>query len=67
MTNLGIPLNTINIASLFFADDIVLIGKNHASMDKLMHMARDFLNQKLCLTTQQLERQVFQATKTSQQ
>ena len=42
MTNLGIPLNTINIASLFFADDIVLIGKNRASMDKLMHMARDF-------------------------
>jgi hypothetical protein len=45
MTNLGIPLTTINIATLFFADDIVLIGKNRASMDNLMHIARDFFSE----------------------
>ena len=43
-TNLGIPLNNINIATLFFADDIVLIGKTRAAMNKLMSITRDFFS-----------------------
>ena len=43
-TGLGIDLGPINVASLFFADDIVLIGKSSLALDQLMLKTRIFLN-----------------------
>ena len=41
-TNLGLPLVNINIAAIFFADDITILGKNKASLDHLMAIERTF-------------------------
>ena len=41
-TGLGITLGSINISTIFFADDIVVMGKDKASLDKLMKMTRIF-------------------------
>ena len=41
-TNLGISLGTFNISSIFFADDIVIVGKNRSALDKLMDITRKF-------------------------
>ena len=41
-TGLGIDLQTINIAALIFADDLVLIAKNKKSLKKLMLMTRKY-------------------------
>ena len=41
-TNLGISLGNVNISSLFFADDIVILGKNKAALDSLMDITRKF-------------------------
>ena len=42
MSNHGLPLANLNIAALFFADDIVILGKNRAALDQLMTIARTF-------------------------
>ena len=41
-TGLGITLGNVNISTIFFADDIVVMGKDKSSLDKLMRMTRDF-------------------------
>lgn len=41
-TGLGIDLGPINVASLFFADDIVLVGKSGTALDTLMQKTRVF-------------------------
>ena len=47
-SGLGINLATHNISSIFFADDLVLIGRTKAALDTLMEITRDFFtNHKL--------------------
>ena len=41
-TDLGIPIGKIIISTIFFADDIVIIGKTRGSLNKLMIIAREF-------------------------
>ena len=41
-TGLGIDLDQVNISSIWFADDLVLFGKNKDSLDKLMTQTRTF-------------------------
>ena len=41
-SGLGIDLGDLNVSSLFFADDIVLIAKNKKSLDILMSKTRNF-------------------------
>ena len=41
-SNLGITLDNITISAIFFADDIVLIGKSKDALDKLMETTITF-------------------------
>ena len=41
-SGLGINLDTVNIAAVVFADDIVLIGKSDEALTKLMEITRSF-------------------------
>ena len=41
-TNLGIPIGGIIITAIFFADDIVIIGKTRGSLNKLMIIVKEF-------------------------
>ena len=43
-SGLGIDLCSQNVASLFFADDIVLIGSSRAALDQLMLKTRTFFH-----------------------
>ena len=43
-SNLGIPLGNICIASLFFADDIVVMGKSKEELERLMIMIRTYFH-----------------------
>ena len=42
LSKLGISLSDLNISALFFADDIVLVGKNTKNLDQLMTISRKF-------------------------
>ena len=41
-TGLGIDLCNTNISAIFFADDIVVLGKNSDALEVLMHKTRRF-------------------------
>ena len=41
-TGLGIQLGILNISTIIFADDIVLIGLSQKSLDQLMNITRSF-------------------------
>ena len=41
-TGLGIDLGTVNIAAVFFADDICLISRNKSTLNQLMDITRTF-------------------------
>ena len=50
-SGLGIDLDTTNISAIFFADDIVLIGRTHQGLQTLMNKARVFFcNHKLLIS-----------------
>ena len=52
-TGLGIPLGDINVSAIFFADDIILISKNHEDLSKLMKITQDyFKSHQLTLSTE---------------
>ena len=44
-TSHGLPLSNLCISALFFADDLVLIGKNKEALQKLMLITRRFFKQ----------------------
>ena len=51
-SGLGIDLSSINISSIFFADDLVLLGKSRSDLNKLMGMTQTFANSsKFCFIT----------------
>ena len=41
-SGLGIDLGSLNISALFFADDILIIGRSRAHLDKLMEITQVF-------------------------
>ena len=41
-SGLGIPLSSLNISSIFFADDLVLLGSSRNSLDQLLDITRKF-------------------------
>ena len=50
-SGLGINLGSLNISALFFADDILLIGKSRSDLSKLMEITRVFCkNHRLALS-----------------
>jgi hypothetical protein len=44
ISGLGIDLGPLNVSSIFFADDIVLIGRDQTALDKLMAITRTFFD-----------------------
>ena len=43
-SGLGINLATLNISAIFFADDLVLIGRTKPALDSLMEISRTFFS-----------------------
>merc|ERR1719427_1098610 len=41
-TGRGIDLGNTNISALFFADDLVLVGKSRSDLDELMKITRNY-------------------------
>ena len=51
-TGLGIDLGPVNVSAIKFADDIVLVGRNKNSLDKLITLTRIYIyGIKLCNLT----------------
>ena len=51
-SGLGLDLDTINISAIFFADDLVLLGRSGAALNTLMSITRTFFaNHRLELST----------------
>jgi hypothetical protein len=44
LSGLGLDLGSINISSIFFADDLVLLGKSRRALDTLMEITRKFFS-----------------------
>ena len=44
LSKLGIPLSSVNVSAILFADDIVLIGKDSQALSKLMGISRRFFS-----------------------
>ena len=63
LSKLGIPLSDVNISALFFADDIVLIGKSIKALDHLMSIARRFFsNHRLKISETKSKVMMYNAT-----
>ena len=63
LSKLGIPLSDVNISALFFADDIVLIGKSIKALDHLMSITRRFFsNHRLKISETKSKVMMYNAT-----
>ena len=43
-SGLGIDLENVNVSVIFFADDILLLGRSEAALDELMSITRDYFS-----------------------
>ena len=43
-SGLGIDLGEVNVSVIFFADDILLLGRSEAALDRLMSITRDYFS-----------------------
>ena len=56
-SGLGIDLHDVNISSILFADDLVVLGRSRKCLDKLMEKAMEFFKRhKLDISELSLQR-----------